>query len=86
MNEPIISKDTGVAIGLVATLIGASVSFGIMYQRINGVENEIVSLRSSVNAISSVRDDTIILREQGRQQAEVLQEVREDVKTLKDRK
>lgn len=84
-SKPIITKDTGIAMGLVLTLAGACVSFGVMYQRINGLEDQIEALKTSINSVSSVRDDTILMREQLRQFNIVMQEVREDVKTLKAR-
>jgi len=61
-------------------------SFGIMYQRINGLEDQLSDVRAQVSNVSSIRDEVIGFREQIKQLNTVTQEVRADVKDLKDRR
>lgn len=81
-----LSKDTWVPASLIVTLCGAALSFGIMYQRINGLEAQLSDVRAQVNNVSSIRDEVIGFREQIKQLNTVTQEVRADVKDLKDRR
>ena len=88
-DEPktsIFSRETLIPVGFVLTIAGASMFSGIMYQRINNIEDQLNKVKTSVDAISTWREDTVLLKEQLRQVGIVVQEVREDVKDLKDRR
>lgn len=82
----IFSKDTLMPVGLVLSIAGASMFSGVMYQRINNIEDQLDKVKTSVDAISTWREDTVLLKEQLRQVGIVVQEVREDVKDLKERR
>ena len=82
----IFSRETLIPVGFVLTIAGASMFSGVMYQRINTIEDQLNGLKRSIDSISAWRDDTVLLKEQLRQVGIVVQEVREDVKDLKDRR
>ena len=63
-------------VGLVLSIAGASMFSGVMYQRINNIEDQLDKVKTSVDAISTWREDTVLLKEQLRQVGIVVQEVR----------
>lgn len=85
-KQSFFSKETWVPASLIVTIAGAAMSFGVMYQRINGLEDQLTDVRAQVSNVSSIRDEVIGFREQIKQLNAVTQEVREDVKDLKDRR
>lgn len=53
MEKPsLISKDSLVPVGLVMTLLGAAVSFGVMYQRINDVDTRLTRMEEKLDRLS----------------------------------
>ena len=53
MEKPsIISKDSLIPLGLVLTLLGAAISFGVMYQRINDVDARLTRMEDKIDRLS----------------------------------
>ena len=48
----IISKDSLIPLGLVLTLLGAAISFGVMYQRINDVDARLTRMEDKIDRLS----------------------------------
>ena len=48
----IITKDSLVPLGLVITLVGAALSFGVMYQRINDVDTRLTRMEEKLDRLS----------------------------------
>ena len=53
MEKPsIISKESLLPVGLVLTLLGAAISFGVMYQRINDVDTRLTRMEDKLDRLS----------------------------------
>lgn len=51
-KPPLISKESLIPLGLVLTLLGAAVSFGVMYQRIDDVDSRLTRMEAKLDRLS----------------------------------
>lgn len=59
MSKGVFSTETLVPVGLVLTLLAAAVSFGVMYQRVNTLGDEVGILRVQMAEANSKLDRLI---------------------------
>ena len=78
---PLISKDTLVPLGLVCTIMGASLTFGIMYNKVDqlgGVVDKQTEVISSLREQSARQEATIS------QMLTTLSDIKSDVNAIRD--
>lgn len=77
----IISKDTLIPIGLVCTIMGASLSFGIMYNKVDQLG---ATVGKQTEIISSLREQTARQEATISQVLTTLSDIKSDVNAIRD--
>ena len=49
----VISQTSAVSIGLVLTLLGAALSFGVVYNKVDTLENEVAEARKDIKELTA---------------------------------
>jgi uncharacterized membrane protein YciS (DUF1049 family) len=57
-----ITKDTLIPLGLVLTLVVASVSFGVMYQKVEEMRFSVSEVKNQISRIDDKLNDVLLLR------------------------
>lgn len=77
----IISKDTLIPIGLVCTIMGASLSFGIMYNKVDQLG---ATVEKQTEIISSLREQSARQEATISQVLTTLSDIKSDVNAIRD--
>lgn len=77
----IISKDTLIPIGLVCTIMGASLSFGIMYNKVDQLD---ATVGKQTEIISSLREQSARQEATISQVLTTLSDIKSDVNAIRD--
>lgn len=77
----IVSKDTLIPIGLVCTIIGASVTFGVMYNKVDELGG---TVDKQTEIISSLREQTARQEATISQMLTTLSDIKSDVNAIRD--
>lgn len=62
MERPIINKESLIPLGLVITLVGAAMSFGVMYQKVETVRADLVDVKNQITKLDDKLDAVLTQR------------------------
>ncbi len=74
------TKDTWVPLGLVATMLGAAISFGIIYQKVDSLSE---STKETVQSLQETREEVSALRAQREEILRALTDIKSDVNAIR---